>query len=118
MKLIKMMQVPRMRCSLYKDKESNFEIGIYELEDEELDTCRKKHPSAKYMLANSKLFDPRVDANRINDFFNAFMGERHRYQGFFETQLEAELYFKCSLLEEQIIAMKMLMKPCCSVKDM
>ena len=117
MKLIKMMQVPKMRCSLYKDKEFDFEIGIYELEDKDLDARSPKYPSAKYLLANPKLFDPQVDVDRINDFFKAFMGERHRYQGFFETQLEAELYFKCSLLEEQIIVTKRLMNPCCSVKD-
>lgn len=118
MKLIKMLQVPRMRCSFYKDKEFDFEIGLYELEGNDLVLHREKHRSTKYLLANPKLFDPQVDVNRVNDFFKTFMGEHHRYQGFFETQLEAELYFKCSLLEEQIIAMKNLMDPCCSVKDM
>lgn len=114
MKLIKTMYVNNMD---YPELGIGMEIGIYELNTEERKTLNSLGISGKYVLMNTKTL--LRDASYIKDFMSELIAvitknTRLDYKGVFETQLEAELYFKCITLENQINHMK----PVVTVKDM
>lgn len=108
MKLIKTMYVNNMD---YPELGIGMEIGIYELNTEERKAFNSLGISGKYVLMNTK-------TPLREDFMSELIAviiknTRLDYKGVFETQLEAELYFKCITLENQINHMK----PVVTVRD-